>query len=179
MGAKCWGGRTLLRLLRNRRGTAEIVGSVLFLVILFFVFTNVYLWHEQATRQMDNVVLNKVNSPVSIEIVNMSSPTGVLKVTNKGGVGFSLSRLWIITSDSHNYASFEKDAIWLAGGDTVNIILQGENQTDPDDGSYLVGAWTTDGVRVYYKVPSVEVKVTFKILTTLGNTAACRYSPSP
>jgi archaellum component FlaF (FlaF/FlaG flagellin family) len=169
---------SLNRLLRNRRGTAEIVGSVMFLVILFFFFTNVYLWHDQATREMDNVVLDRVNSPVSI--VDSTSPPDLLKlqVTNNGGTGFLLSRLWIITDDNHNYADFENanvTARWLAGGASMNITLLGEDRFAAD-GSYLVGAPTADGIGVYYyHNPSVEV--TFKILTDLGNTAAHKCIP--
>jgi hypothetical protein len=55
------------RLLKNRSGTAEIVGTVLFLIILFFFFSNVFLWHNQVTREMDQVVADKTNSPVRIE----------------------------------------------------------------------------------------------------------------
>jgi hypothetical protein len=54
-------------LLKNRSGTAEIVGTVLFLIILFFFFSNVFLWHNQVTREMDQVVADKTNSPVRIE----------------------------------------------------------------------------------------------------------------
>jgi hypothetical protein len=159
------GGWSLIKLLTNRRGTAEIVGSVLFLVILLFFFTNVYLWHDQVTRQMDNVLTDRVSSGVDIAFVDGTN--AVLQVTNEGGIGFSLSRLWITTSNDHNYADFEKDqTIWVAGGSSLNINLTPPTTKDTD-GSYLV-----DGLTVYYALPSEEVTVTFKILTTLGNTAA-------
>jgi hypothetical protein len=57
----------LKKLLKNRMGTAEIVGTVLFLVILFFFFSNVFLWHNQVTREVDQVIADKTNSPVRIE----------------------------------------------------------------------------------------------------------------
>lgn len=60
------------KLLRNRSGTAEIVGTVLFLVILFFFFSNVFLWHNQVTREMDQVVADKTNSPVRIETTTVT-----------------------------------------------------------------------------------------------------------
>jgi hypothetical protein len=60
------------RLLKNRSGTAEIVGTVLFLVILFFFFSNVFLWHNQVTREMDQVVADKTNSAVRIETTVLS-----------------------------------------------------------------------------------------------------------
>jgi hypothetical protein len=60
--------KTLRRMLRNRSGTAEIVGTVLFLVILFFFFSNVFLWHSQISQEMDGLIADKMNSAVRIEI---------------------------------------------------------------------------------------------------------------
>jgi hypothetical protein len=60
-------GEKLRKLLKNNAGTAEIVGTVLFLVILFFFFSNVFLWHNQVSREMDQVVADKTNSAVRIE----------------------------------------------------------------------------------------------------------------
>ncbi len=81
----------LKRFLKNRRGTAEIIGSALFIVIILFFFSNVYLWHDQATREMNNVLLERMNASVSM----VATDEGV-NVTNNGGVTFALSRLWII-----------------------------------------------------------------------------------
>jgi archaellum component FlaF (FlaF/FlaG flagellin family) len=137
--------RTLNRFLRNRRGTAEIVGTLMFLVILLFFFSNVYLWHDQATREMDDLVLDKLNSPVEmVGSINQTSNTLQLNVTNNGGVGVWLSRLWNITS---GYPSYQDYNIWLAGGETWEIDL----------GS-----------------PPSE-NATFRIITELGNTASWKY----
>ena len=149
MGANYRRGRTLCKLLRDRRGTAEIVGSIMFIVILFFFFTNVYLWHDQATREMDNLVLDRVNSPVSIEIVDEESDPIILKVTNNGGVGIRLSRLWIIPSGGiPTPVNLEEFDIWVPGGASYEISRE----------------------------RPVE-EITFKILTDLGNTASCQFSP--
>lgn len=56
-----------IKLLKNKKATAEIVGTALFLVILFFFFTNVFLWHDRATREMDQVTADKMNSAVKME----------------------------------------------------------------------------------------------------------------
>ena len=160
------------RLLNSRRGTAEIVGSIMFLLILLFFFTNVYLWHDTATREMDDALADKMNSPVTIQINN---PGDVLNVTNHGGVGVVLSRLWIIDINPisgeprHNYADLEKDQeLWVAAGDTIELTLNGITQ--PTNGD----PYDVSGTIIYYG-PSSGVTVTFKILTTLGNTAACQY----
>ena len=88
------------RLFGNRRGTAEIIGSVMFLVILLFVFTNVYLWHDTASREMSGVRAEKMNTLVSIEVPEVGAN---LVVTNKGGFEVGLSRLWLIdnTGSTH------------------------------------------------------------------------------
>jgi hypothetical protein len=141
--------RKFSRLFNNQRGTAEIVGSIMFLLILLFFFTNVYLWHDVATREMDSVLADRMNSPVSIQIVGSMGPTTRLNVTNKGGVSVALSRLWvIITEDNNHYPiDLEGQNIWVSAGETVDLP----------------------------PVPNVppEKDVTFKILTVLGNTATC------
>lgn len=54
--------------IKNGRGTAEIVGTALFLVILFFFFSNVFLWHNQAAQGMDQVISDRMNLGVKIEM---------------------------------------------------------------------------------------------------------------
>jgi len=108
----------------------------------------VYLWHDQATREMDDLVLDRLNSPVEmVGGVNQISNTLQLNVTNTGGVGVQLSRLWNITSEYPSYQDLEAENIWLAGGETWEIDL----------GS-----------------PPSE-NATFRIITELGNTASWKY----
>jgi hypothetical protein len=91
----------LKKLLKNRVGTAEIVGTVLFLVILFFFFSNVFLWHNQVTREVDQVIADKTNSAVRIETtvllgapVNSSDwqPDLFLNENGSASTGFWLRR---------------------------------------------------------------------------------------
>jgi hypothetical protein len=161
----------------DRRGAAEIVGSVMFLLILLFFFTNVYLWHDQVTREMDDVLAEKMNSPVSIQI----NDTGdLLNVTNNGGVGVVLSRLWIISplDEEHYYAELEQvpgypsGEIWVGAGSTIELNLH----DNPLPSSPIKVEWIPDFQRidVFY---NPQGRDTFKILTTLGNSAACEYVP--
>ena len=57
---------TFKQLFNNKKGTAEVVGSVMFIIILLFFFTNVYLWHDAATKEMNDLQFQKINSPISI-----------------------------------------------------------------------------------------------------------------
>jgi hypothetical protein len=159
------------KFLRNRKGTAEVIGSILFIVIVIFFFSNVYLWHDQATKQMNTVLSNKMNSLVSI-----TATGGGLNVTNNGGVDVTLSRLWVNdTSGTHIFASLENvdgHQILVTAGSTVTIAFSGPVQY-LSDGS-LKANWGIP-VTVNY-VPTGTV--TFKILTTLGNTASCSYPSS-
>lgn len=152
--------RMLKRLLNNRKGTAEIIGSVLFIIILLFFFTNVYLWHDSATKEMNDIYAEKMNSP--IDVVLMTNPYA-LNVTNKGGVETTLSMLWVTEKSTTpnqpdlrhlNYTITNKI---VPAGSSVNVTLTGINPNvlyDPS-GKY----------------------VTFKVVTTVGNSAACSSSP--
>jgi hypothetical protein len=169
--------KALRRLLCSRTGTAEIIGSVMFLLIMMFFFTNVFLWHDRATREMDGVLSEKMNSPVSIQVVSMNvtpseidnKPNMTLTVTNNGGVEAVLSRLWIIDGNGHNCADLETGReIWVAAGAVEELYLSEPTSQHPE--------FSVEGQTIYY-VPDVGVLVTFKILTTRGNMAACSSVP--
>jgi len=161
-------------LLTSRRGTAEIIGSVMFLLIILFFFTNVFLWHDNATREMDGALSDKVNSLVSIRLDGAN-----LVVTNNGGVDVALSRLWVNDRNGHWYADFEVDndeELWVAAGYTKTIWL---NMTSRSfDGQSIEVTWDDEGnALVHYSYYSYGGSVTFKILTSRGNSAACQYKP--
>jgi hypothetical protein len=172
--------KPLRRLLVSRTGTAEIIGSVMFLLIMMFFFTNVFLWHDDATREMDTVLSDKINSLVSIQVVSMNiteseithRPDLRVSVTNNGGVEAVLSRLWITTDGEHNYADFEKGLknVTVAAGDATELILSGQTELN-SDGSFKVAGYTISFA------PKENVTVIFKILTTRGNMAACSSLP--
>lgn len=139
------------KLLGDRRGTAEIVGTVMFLVILLFVFTNIYLWHDNATREMNGVLTEKMNSPVSIELYfDVVEDLVGLDVTNNGGFEVGLSRLWLITDTYHSPIDLD---LRVAPGAKLRLLFEDLGISMPNQST------------------------TFKILTTLGNMAACSYNP--
>jgi hypothetical protein len=97
-------------------------------------------------------------------------------VTNKGGVGVALSRLWINKENGdHVYAELENiqdsGGLWLSGGATIELKLN-----PSASGPYVspVAVNWVDQVAVVQYAP-IEGDV-FKVLTTLGNIAACTYS---
>jgi hypothetical protein len=148
--------KELRKLLYSRTGTAEIIGSVMFLLIMMFFFTNVFLWHDNATREMNGVLSEKMNSVVSIQAVNLNVSEGLtLRVTNNGGVGADLSRLWIITGLG-------------SGGEEGHKHF---NLTDR----------VVAGIPFEIQVNGTDVKLNqtnvFKIVTTLGNMATCEGVP--
>jgi hypothetical protein len=162
------------KLLGDRKGTAEIIGSVMFLVILLFVFTNVYMWHDNASREMNGVLAEKMNSPVSIKVANV--PGADLVVTNNGGFEVLLSRLWLVSDiggseTDHLYVDLEPLNVRVGAGAEIRLLFVGETVVFNPDNS--VFADLSDGVvQVYYPA---DHSVTCKILTTLGNMAACKY----
>jgi len=152
--------RKMARLLGDRRGTAEIIGSVMFLVILLFVFTNVYLWHDSASREMTGVLAEKMNTPVSIEV--NENKTGLV-VANNGGFEVGLERLWYVADGFHVPVELGSLNVRVAAGAEVQLLFGA--QTFKSDGDVVVWRPVTDEVMVC------------KILTQLGNMAACTYTP--
>lgn len=169
--------RKLSKFSNDRRGTAEIVGTVMFLVILLFAFTNVYLWHDSASREMNGLLAEKLNTPVSISVED-----GHLVVINNGGFEVRLSRLWLInsTGNKHLYADLEHDSVGqsvelrIATGAKITLdFVVTQDVVLKTDGSVLA-SFGVDNVDVYY--PNNQV-VVCKILTNLGNMASCTFEP--
>lgn len=139
------------RFLRNRKGTAEVIGSVLFIVILLFFFTNVYLWHDAATKEMNDMYIQKLNSPIRATIYhNIDDGSYSIEVTNIGGVDATLSNYWVNLKSSSGpdilHKSFPRSDIVTAGGQSVYI---------PIGSDYL------------------QPGTVFKVITTVGNSASC------
>jgi hypothetical protein len=51
---------------KNRKGVATIIGSILSIVILIFFFSNVFLWYNGVSRQMNLVTADKLNAQVNL-----------------------------------------------------------------------------------------------------------------
>jgi hypothetical protein len=164
------------RLLSDRRGTAEVIGSVMFILIIFYAFTNFYLWHDSATREMNGVLAEKMNSPVSIYAV-----TGMgLNVTNDGGFEVGLSRLWLVnvtsgSSTDHIYVKLDPDSMRVQAGDEINLMFTGGTVWFNDDGSIHAEPLEGGDIQIFYPLPDHSVRC--KILTTLGNMATVTYNP--
>jgi hypothetical protein len=137
------------RLLKNKKGTAEVVGSVMFIVILLFFFTNVYLWHDSAVKEMNDLYVQKLNSQITATISNNNGIYSII-VTNNGGVDATLSRYWVNVKSTSNgpdtqHQPFSVNQIVAAGGPPVSI------QIDPYPSGTII-----------------------KIITTVGNSFICR-----
>ncbi len=87
--------------IKNRKGTAEVIGTIMFIVILLFFFTNVYLWHDAATKDGNQLYMKQIHSTFKIEQIGAS-----INITANGGSDIVLSRLWIVdeTNSNHLYA---------------------------------------------------------------------------
>jgi hypothetical protein len=137
------------RILKNKKGTAEVVGSVMFIVILLFFFTNVYLWHDAATKEMNNMYSQKLNSPIIATVIH-NDDGYFIEVTNKGGVDATLSNYWVNEKSSsgpdtyHESFPITTNNVVSAGGPSVTIPIS----------DYLQGT-------------------VVKVITTTGNSASC------
>jgi hypothetical protein len=150
----------LKRLLNNRKGTAEIIGSVLFIIILLFFFTNVYLWHDSAVKEMNDSYAEKINS--TIDVVLLNSPYA-LNVTNKGGVEADLIMLWVVERSTDQPP--KPDLIHL------NYTITGKTISPGSSVILTLG----QGQDVPYDLPSSGKYVILKVFTSVGNSAACSY----
>ena len=54
------------KLSQTRRGVATIIGSILSIVILLFFFSNVFLWYNGVSSQMNLVMTEKFNSQIEL-----------------------------------------------------------------------------------------------------------------
>jgi hypothetical protein len=111
----------LKRLLNNKKGTAEVIGSVMFIIILLFFFTNVYLWHDASTKEMNQFYAEKLNSQISI---NYDPATNSLSVKNNGGFDATLECYWI----DHNMILIpgtwsDEQKVVRAGGASLELTL--------------------------------------------------------
>jgi hypothetical protein len=151
------------RLFKNKKGTAEVIGSVMFIVILLFFFTNVYLWHDAATKEMNDLYVQKINSPITISV--MSNPYQ-LNVTNKGGVDAKLSILWVDVASAnagspdkfHGYFNLTQQNIIVLAGSSIPVTWTSALNSFGEHYSYQPG----DSLQL-------------KMVTIVGNTAACQY----
>ena len=47
--------------IKNRKGTAEVIGTIMLIIILLFFFTNVYLWHDAATKDANQLYVKQIH----------------------------------------------------------------------------------------------------------------------
>ncbi len=152
------------RLLKNKKGVAEVIGSVMFIVILLFFFTNVYLWHDAATKEMNDLYLQKINSPITISVIN--NDPHQLNVTNKGGLEAKLSILWVNAGSTgssdryHGYFNLEQQNKVVSAGSSIEVTWN--------------DAGTLNNYNEHYS-PQTGDKLKLTIITNVGNTASCNY----
>ena len=125
------------RLLKNKKGTAEVIGSVMFIVILLFFFTNVYLWHDAATKEMNQMYVDRINTPITANVHDQTH----LNVTNKGGADTTLSMVWMVGPDQI-HDSTPNNEIVLAG---KSILVQIPEKWVPISPGTLYKVVTTNG----------------------------------
>ena len=156
-------------LIKNRKGTAEVIGTMLFIVILLFFFTNVYLWHDAATKESNQLFMEKINSTFKIE------QTGnTINITANGGSDITLSRLWIIdnTLNAHYYANL--NATVPAGESFIITFSTDENNYNPPS-PVNIAALQPGSMQVIYYPPGYSVTIT--VINTLGVEESTTFQP--
>jgi hypothetical protein len=160
------------RLIKNRKGTAEVIGTIMFVVILLFFFTNVYLWHDAATKDANQLYLKQINSTFKIE-----QTAGTITVTANGGSNIILSRLWIVepgASCEHLYADLG-NAI-LAAGTSFTITFAGYTRLSNSPDQVVADPPRGNNIVVYY-APAPGQSITCTVINTLGITESTTFQP--
>jgi hypothetical protein len=161
----------LKRLLRNRKGTAEVIGTIMFIVILLFFFTNVYLWHDAATKDANELYLKKMSSSFSIEQINGNG----FVVTADGGSDIVLSRLWIVeagASGRHLYADLENVRVVAGTNFTINFAGPTAFSTS-NPYQVSTGSPQEDSITINYEPGPVKCTV----INTLGIAESTTFHP--
>jgi hypothetical protein len=136
------------RLLKNKKGTAEVIGSVMFIIILLFFFTNVYLWHDAATKEMNQLYTDRINTPIALSIQDTN-----LNVTNRGGSDTTLSTVWVVVGSS-----------------------SGSGHPDQEHQKFAINAVVPAGKSILIPTPvPPSGSIIYKVITTTGNSASCSY----
>jgi hypothetical protein len=140
----------------NSKGTAAVIGTTFFMVILFAVFANL-LWYNQATVEMNEHLStnnNKTNSEIQLETVY--TPEGLsLRVSSLGSYESKIKGLWIVddVNDYHDYLSEE----------TLLELVSG---------SLIIPAGGSLDIKISeYSNYSFNGSIRYKVLTDLGNIA--------
>lgn len=117
----------------------------MFIVILLFFFSNVYLWHDAATKEMNQLYVDRLNTPITVSIIDSTH----LNVTNRGGSDTKLSLVWIVIGSSDG-----------TGPDLSHTSIA---HTE------LIPA----GKSISIQIPNNSGQITYKVITANGNTASC------
>jgi hypothetical protein len=145
------------KLLGNRKGTAEVIGTIMFVMIILFLFTNVYLYHDNATKEMNDLSARKMQAGMTLAYD--SDGDSVITATGSEVV---LSRLWITTNGGHTYAPLN-DIRMTAG---QKITIQFDYQPLNDDGSIKSDyAESSNVLTVHY--PSTDITA-LSLVNTMG-----------
>jgi hypothetical protein len=132
-------------------------------MILLFFFTNVYVWHDTAVKQANQLYVKQLSYSFKIQ----QDTTGI-NITADGGSDIYLSRLWIIdsTNPTHLYANLtNQQSVYIKAGNTINIIFDGS--TVMADTTGVMADMQGDNVRVHYQLQS-DVTYTLNVINTFG-----------
>ncbi len=154
----------------SRKGTAEVIGTIMFVMILLFFFTEVYVWHDSNVKEMNDLYVKKMNAGMQINYFSQNNSATVTAT----GSDVTLSRLWIDTNSSHVYANLEPFNIHPEAGDshavTITFINDGNPIPDGAGGFYVNSDYDqpSNTITIHYlpQDPTVTIVNTLGIATS-------------
>ena len=160
--------------IKKRRGTAEVVGTTLFLVILLFFFTNTILWYDISARQTNEIMVNRISTPLSMTVYQYPSGANPLtiRVRSMGAKDVRIVGIrWIeAANDNHVYVNLKSDIptpVMVQSGWWLDIkFVPGGNPQYLPESRTLIIDFPKDQ----------KGEVTFKVLTEYGNLAVYAFT---
>ena len=150
------------------------MGTTLFLVILLFFFTNTILWYDVSARQSNEIMVNRISTPLSMTVYQY--PSGAdplpLRVRSMGSKDVRIVGLrWIETAnDNHVYVDLKQTI-------TTPVMVQSGWWLDIQFSPGGTPQYLPESRTLIVDFPNDQNgEVTFKVLTEYGNLAVYTFT---
>jgi hypothetical protein len=129
----------VMKIFRSRKGTAEVIGTIMFVVILLFFFTNVYLWHDMATKDENQLTIKQVSG--SFTVTQVQAGVYIVNVTAAGS-DVTMTRLWIIDGNNQHIYADASSAKTVKAETSTTIDLQSLSYYSGANGQPISPNWS-------------------------------------
>ncbi len=129
-------------------------------MILLFFFTNVYVWHDTAVKQANQLYVKQLSSSFKIQ----QDTTGI-NITADGGSDIYLSRLWIVDESNPHSPHLYADLSGAHINAGATFFIKFNEELAPQDNKVQADPPYGNELKVHY---SIQEGLTCKVVNTLG-----------